>query len=727
MNKGQASVELLVILAVSMVLIGLVLFTSNNEMTGINSNKANSDAKNTVEKIAKTAEDVFDSGPGTKKQIYISIPSGVDETKTSIANNTVRININGTDIIAESKVELTGSIPTEKGSYWIWITSHQGYVSIGDIAVETDKESVYSTIAQETNAIENIKVINNTTQDADVDASYTWGNAEVSMQLSDNSFVVLADSNSGIDLNFISSSSAVGNYTGELVFDINTVDGTKQIVVPITVEVIVGGSDQPIMIFPDSWNELIEQGQSDSNDFQVCNTTSGTLTNIVFTASSGDAGNWVGPITSIDSLAGNTCEQITVTINVPSGASNNTGTVTGSDGTNSDFISLNVSIPSMADNFNFSWDTALFSSTTRLDNWTIENTSSTSNIVISEMIVWDWNETDLDNARLNRIRFNGSSYWTGLAVAGDLIDVTDFTINTSNSYSTGNRLQFNANVRDDGEYFRITFVFLDGSSYTTTTYYSSDIVAPIILLENPAEGFTSTGFSVQFDYSVNDVDSGIAYCELIIDGVVDQTDNTIIEGITQSFNKTFSANGTYYWDVNCVDDSVNANKGSSNENRSIKINSTEPVIIAFDVFPLNNWGTGSGWLYSWHHTGDSVLSTSGTPYSSPRHLRLRRATGYADRAVDLSSYSNPRLEFWAKVNSFEALDEAYVLVSPDDIHWITIKTFTSADSDNSYHFYEFDLNAYTLSSEFWIAFDAGMNATNDYFYIDDINIVQRTP
>ena len=209
--------------------------------------------------------------------------------------------------------------------------------------------------------------------------------------------------------------------------------------------------------------------------------------------------------------------------------------------------------------------------------------------------------------------------------------------------------------------------------------------------------------------------------------MVDQTDNTIIEGITQSFNKTFSANGTYYWDVNCVDDSVNANKGSSNENRSIKINSTEPVIIAFDVFPLNNWGTGSGWLYSWHHTGDSVLSTSGTPYSSPRHLRLRRATGYADRAVDLSSYSNPRLEFWAKVNSFEALDEAYVLVSPDDIHWITIKTFTSADSDNSYHFYEFDLNAYTLSSEFWIAFDAGMNATNDYFYIDDINIVQRTP
>jgi len=727
MNKAQASVELLVILAVSMVLIGLVLFTSNNEMTGINSNKANSDAKNTVEKIAKTSEAVFDSGPGTKKQIYISIPSGVDPTKTSITDNTVRINVNGTDIIAESKVELTGSIPTEKGNYWVWITSHQGYVSIGGIAVETDKGSIYSTIAQETTAIENIKVINNTAENADVGVSYTWVNTEVSMQLSSNSFVVPAGSVSGIDLNFTSGSSAVGNYTGELIFDVDTVDGAKQIVIPITVEVIVGGSDQPLMIFPDFWNALIEQGQSDSNNFQVCNTTSGTLTNIVFTASNGNAGNWVEPINSIASLAGNTCEQITVTINVPFGESSDTGTITGSDGSNSDFISLNVTMPSMADNFNFSWDTALFSSNTRLDNWTIENISSTSNIVISEMIVWDWNETDLDNARLNRIRFSGSNYWSGLAVAGELIDVTDFTINALTSYSSGNRLQFNTNARNNGEYFRITFLFLDGSSYTTAIYYSSDIVAPIILLESPAEGYTSTGFNVQFDYSVNDVDSEIAYCELIIDGAVDQTDNTITEGTTQSFSKTFSANGIYYWDVNCVDDSINANKGSSNENRSIKINSVDPIIIAFHTFPDSSWSSGTGWLAGWYHSGDASITTSGTPYSSPRHLRLRQATGYVDRAVDLSSYSNPKLEFWAKVNSFEALDKAYILVSPDDIHWTTIKTFTSADSDNAYHFYEFDLKDYILSSEFWIAFDAEMNNRNDYFYVDDINIVQRTP
>ncbi len=730
MNKAQASVELLIILAVSMIAIGLIIALSNNEISSINLSKANSDARFTAEKIAKTAEEVYVSGPGTKKQIFVSIPSGIDENKTSVSNKTIRLNVNGTDIIAETKVEVTGNIPTSPGGHWIWITAFEGYVVIGSIQIETDKGSIYSTIAQETSTIEQIKVINNTAGNANVQVSFTWNETEISMQSSNSSFNVPADSNSGIDLNFTSTSNAVGNYVGEIVFEITTIDGIKQIVVPITIEVIIGGTgEQPLMIFPAEWNLLTEGGFSETQNFQVCNTTSSELTNIVFSPSIGDAGNWIQPIPAINSLAGNTCEEITIRIDVPLGASSNTGTITGSDGTNSDFISLNVSIKAMANSFNFDWNTAFFSRNERLDNWTIENTSASSEIKITRMIVWDWTENDLDSALLNRIRFNNSNYWSGTATAGEWINITDFTINPLTQFTAGNRLQFTQNVRNEGEYFRITFEFIDGSTYTTDTYYSSDIVPPIVALESPAEGYTSSTFAVDFEYNVIDVDSAIDYCELIIDGSVNQTDNSITEGTTQSFTKIFSVNGTYVWDVNCVDDSTNSNKGTSGENRLIEINSTgptPPIIIAFDVFPDGTWNKGAGWLYDWYHLGDASLRTDG-PYSSPRHLRLRRNTGYVDRAVDLSSYSNPKLEFWARVRSFEGSDQAYVMVSPDDVHWFTLRTFTSADSDNQYHFYEFDLNPYGLSNEFWIAFDAEMNSTGNYFYIDDVNIVQRTP
>ncbi len=729
MNKAQASVELLVILAISMIAIGLILALSNNEITSVNSIKANSQAQNTVNKIAGTAEEVYISGTGTTKQIFISIPSGVNENKTLIENKTIRLNVNGTDLIAETGVEITGSIPTKEGSYWIWITAKEGYVVIGDIQIETDKGSIYSALAQNTNLIETITVINNTKGNAQVNVNVNWNETEVNLNTEETFFSVPADSNYSIDLNFTSNKNAVGNYTGEIIFNADTIDGTKQIIVPTTIEVITGNSNQPLMIFPAEWNLLIDAGSTDSNTFQVCNTSSQKLTNISFNASSGDAGNWIQSIPEINSLSANTCQEIIVEISVPLGAEDNTGTITASDGINSDFIELNVNVKGMKDNFNFSWDTAFFSDDSRLDNWTIENTSTTTEIIISRMKVMDWSITDNDNVLLRRIRFNGSTYWNRLTLDGEWADITDFTINSSTSYSSRNRLVFNGNARNDGEYYRIEFEFLDGTTYTTDTFYSQDLFPPAVVLEAPAPKFESNNFTVRFDFKTEDTDSGIAYCELIIDGTIDQTNNSITEGTTQSFTKTFTENKEYGWDVNCVDDSDSANKGGSDENRSIIINSTQPSppqIIAFHDFPDLSWSSGTGWLYEWYHTGDSRI-VFGNSYTGNYSLRLRRETGYIDRAVDLSAYINPRLQFWAKTNGFEPGDEAYAMVSSNDTDWTILKTFTFNEPNNTYVFYDFDLSSLNLSSEFWIAFSAGMNNRNDYFYVDDINIIQRTP
>ena len=99
---------------------------------------------------------------------------------------------------------------------------------------------------------------------------------------------------------------------------------------------------------------------------------------------------------------------------------------------------------------------------------------------------------------------------------------------------------------------------------------------------------------------------------------------------------------------------------------------------------------------------------------------------YVNRAADLSGKSSLRLQFWAKARSLEGSDEVYCKVSPDDTTWTTVKTWTSADSDDTYHFYDIDLSPYTMSSEFWIAFESGMNNNSDFFYVDDIEIVGST-
>ncbi len=142
-----------------------------------------------------------------------------------------------------------------------------------------------------------------------------------------------------------------------------------------------------------------------------------------------------------------------------------------------------------------------------------------------------------------------------------------------------------------------------------------------------------------------------------------------------------------------------------------------------DDFESGGWSGGSGWLYDWYHEGASGITNTDSPHEGSYHLRMRRGNSYVDRAADLSGLSGLHLQFWAKVRSFEGGDYVECLVSPDDSQWTTVKTWTSADSDNTYHFVDIDLSPYTMSSEFWIAFDSEMNNRNDYFYVDGLRIV----
>ena len=139
-------------------------------------------------------------------------------------------------------------------------------------------------------------------------------------------------------------------------------------------------------------------------------------------------------------------------------------------------------------------------------------------------------------------------------------------------------------------------------------------------------------------------------------------------------------------------------------------------------FESGGWAGGTGWLYNWTYQGSSSVTPSQNPYEGSFHLEMKKDNSYVDRAADLSGQSDLRLQFWSKVRRFESGDEMYCLVSSNGSQWTTVKTWTSADSDDTYHFNDIDLSPYTMSSEFWIAFDSGMNANNDYFYVDDLNI-----
>jgi hypothetical protein len=146
-------------------------------------------------------------------------------------------------------------------------------------------------------------------------------------------------------------------------------------------------------------------------------------------------------------------------------------------------------------------------------------------------------------------------------------------------------------------------------------------------------------------------------------------------------------------------------------------------VIATDNFESGGWLGGTGWLYDWSPSGEASVIDEDDPYEGNYHLRLMADTGYVERAVDLSGLYSASLRFQAKVRSFEGQDEARCFVSENGNDWVEVRVWDNSDDDNTYHFYDIDLSLYALTSQFWIAFEADMGDTNDYFYVDDLKVV----
>ncbi len=142
-----------------------------------------------------------------------------------------------------------------------------------------------------------------------------------------------------------------------------------------------------------------------------------------------------------------------------------------------------------------------------------------------------------------------------------------------------------------------------------------------------------------------------------------------------------------------------------------------------DGFESGDFSGGEGWLSDWTTTGNASVVVDGVPHVGTYHLRMRKGNSYVERPANLTGHSSLRLQFWAKADSMEGGDYVEALVSDDHSDWTSVKTWTSADSDNAYHFADIDLSPYTMSSEFWIAFDSGMNNIDDRFYVDDLRLV----
>ena len=113
-----------------------------------------------------------------------------------------------------------------------------------------------------------------------------------------------------------------------------------------------------------------------------------------------------------------------------------------------------------------------------------------------------------------------------------------------------------------------------------TINYTQDYDLPVVNLISPLDNSTRNYWLVGFNYNTTDTSAGIDYCDLHMAGVLDQggtlgwtiQDSPVIENQLETITIPLFK-GNYTWNISCIDNSSNANKGYS-ETRVIRVNIT---------------------------------------------------------------------------------------------------------------------------------------------------------
>lgn len=512
--RGQSSVELIVIMAAALLILGVLVTLVSDQVTKLQKEQSIKLASASIAKLVEGVNEVYLQGSGATRQVVLTWPEGVDPTQSYILDHSIVVSVAGTTIVGTTKPIVTGSLPVGAGLQSIRLKAYDGFVAIGSLSLIASPSTIFTAMNRDQNTSIHVTFTNNSSQDATLSLVDDWNYSLVDLNLSSSSGNIPAGSTYGLDLNFYASPTAVGAFTGKLNVQATFPGSVETMVIPITAQVYTGNTGD-ISVYPSFLT--VNTFGSDTNQviMQVCNTGASALKSISFTPSTGSPGDWILGLGSIPSLDPLSCADVQVTVSVPEdtalGSSAGSILIKDFTGTNSYVLPVVVNVQGMNSVFVWDWSTASILQG-QVSGYRMINTGAKP-VQINSMIVRNWWSCDSQKGNLTSIVANNLLRFSGSVGDGNVADVTDFNIPVLSSWIS-NALTFSQTVNDENESFIVDVNFSDSTVYTTSVFGKScgaDTNAPAKVSNFRADsGPEPKEITLNFTYPGDDQNTGTA-------------------------------------------------------------------------------------------------------------------------------------------------------------------------------------------------------------------------
>ncbi|MFA5992189.1 MAG: LamG-like jellyroll fold domain-containing protein [Candidatus Pacearchaeota archaeon] len=138
-------------------------------------------------------------------------------------------------------------------------------------------------------------------------------------------------------------------------------------------------------------------------------------------------------------------------------------------------------------------------------------------------------------------------------------------------------------------YLQYKFDFYSNSSvqtpkiYNVTVNYLNDTTPPAIILNQPSDGTNTSSENLSFEFTaIDDMDTNGINCSLYVDGVMQNSNSSVLNNTQTNLNATIISGGWHYWNVTCFDTASNQNWSSTN---GIYLDKYAPIVSSVVYWP----------------------------------------------------------------------------------------------------------------------------------------------
>lgn len=235
-SKAQNIVELTIIVAASMIAL-MAVFMIYSDQFGVLFNFDDYHvARASVRKIVDAANTVYYAGAGSEIKIFVEMPSSMLFEESGISGKTVYIKMaDGSDILDVADVNIEGNWRNDS-KYYMVLKYDGNNVKLQYLDFELNKYSIYFSTTPGTSVSESISIRNNYSEEVIFYITNNFSHSNVNLDLVET-ITIPSGATETIDLDFTISSSASGNYFGNIIItgEINDVNLSKTVSISVGV------------------------------------------------------------------------------------------------------------------------------------------------------------------------------------------------------------------------------------------------------------------------------------------------------------------------------------------------------------------------------------------------------------------------------------------------------------------------------------------------------------